>query len=366
MDYLTKLKHHYRPKKGWINDPNGLCYFKGYYHIFYQHCPNCELPFKDEMMHWGHARTKDFITFEELPVALFPDKPYDIGGCWSGTAIEKDGVLYLYYASVVKDGDAFRQTISVAYSEDGINFTKYENNPILSEYPADGSPDFRDPALACIDGKYYCVIASSNPEHTKGRLLLYTSENMFDWDYIGVMAEWDGLKYAECPSFVAFGDKFLLAASLVGTDDSKSFSVMYGDFKDNKFTPEVISEVDKGSDQYAGQIFRDHLGRTIMITWTPGWAYGGFCERDIGCMSVPREFSLKDGKICAYPVKEARHLLSDSDSFVKIIQDGFIIPREGRPPVSYKGEIRDLKIIRDEFILEAFVNGGEEVYTVLL
>lgn len=365
MNYLTELKHHYRPKKGWVNDPNGLCYFKGYYHVFYQHCPNCELPFKDEMMHWGHARTKDFITWEELAPALAPDMPYDAGGCWSGTAIEKDGVLYLYYASVVKDGDGFAQSVSVAYSEDGINFKKYENNPILTTYPADGSPEFRDPAVACIDGKYYLVMASGNMEKTKGRLLLYTSEDMFNWEYINIMAEWDGLECTECPSFMPSGDKFLLATSLKASDHF-SFSVMVGDFKDNKFTPEFTGNPDKGPDQYAGQVFLDDKGRNLLITWIPGWSYVDFAERDIGCMSVPREFFVKDGKICAYPIEEVQHLLKDNDPAVKIIQNGFIIPREGRTPVTYKGEIRDLKILRDEYILEVFVNGGEEVFSVLL
>ncbi len=365
MDYLAKLKHHYRPKKGWVNDPNGLCYFKGYYHVFYQHCPGCELPFKDEMMHWGHARTKDFITWEELPVALSPDMPYDEGGCWSGTAIEKDGVLYLYYASIIKEDDKFLQAVSVAYSEDGINFTKYEKNPIIATYPADGSPDFRDPAVACIDGQYYLVMASGNMEKTKGRLLLYKSQDMLKWDYIGIMAEWDGWECAECPAFMQAGDKCLLATSLKSADRF-SFSIMFGDFKEDKFTPEFIGNPDKGPDQYAGQVFLDHKGRNILITWIPGWEYAGFCEKDIGCMSVPREFFVKDGKVCAYPVEEVRHLLKDSDPAVKIIQNGFIIPREGRTPVTYKGEIRDLKILRDEFILEVFVNGGEEVYSVLL
>ena len=89
MDYSKRLKYHYQPEKGWLNDPNGLVYFKGYYHIFYQYAPNHQMPFLEPMC-WGHARTKDFITFEELPIALAPDKPYDKDGCFSGTAIVKD------------------------------------------------------------------------------------------------------------------------------------------------------------------------------------------------------------------------------------------------------------------------------------
>ena len=96
-------------------------------------------------MHWGHARTKDFLNWEELPVALYPDKDYDSNGCWSGTAIVKNDTLYLFYASV--QGKEKEQTVSVAYSTDGINFEKYSQNPVISHYPADGGPDFRDPAV---------------------------------------------------------------------------------------------------------------------------------------------------------------------------------------------------------------------------
>ena len=91
MDYLQKLKYHYKPQKGWINDPNGLVYFDGYYHVFYQHAPDYEVPGKQPIC-WGHARTKDFLNWEELPVALYPDCDYDNGGCWSGTAIVKENV----------------------------------------------------------------------------------------------------------------------------------------------------------------------------------------------------------------------------------------------------------------------------------
>ncbi len=141
-------KYHYRPEKGWINDPNGLVHFKGYYHIFYQHSPHFETPWK-ESMHWGHARTKDFIHYEELPVALFPDMDYDRDGCWSGTAIVKEDILYLFYACVCGGN----QAVGIAYSSDGIRFEKYSGNPVISSYPPDGSPDFRDPAVCFADGR---------------------------------------------------------------------------------------------------------------------------------------------------------------------------------------------------------------------
>ena len=155
MDYTEKLKHHYRPSKGWINDPNGLIYFRGAYHVFYQHSPDFEVPWQ-QPMHWGHAITRDFLNWEELPIALFPDEEYDKNGCWSGTAIEKGGVLYLIYASIhIPEGKSEKiQTVSVAYSHDGIHFEKYRGNPVIETYPSDGGPDFRDPAVCRIGDTY--------------------------------------------------------------------------------------------------------------------------------------------------------------------------------------------------------------------
>lgn len=367
MDYLQKLKHHYATQSGWVNDPNGLVYYKGYYHVFYQHAPHHEIPWK-EPMHWGHARTRDFLTWEELPVALTPDAPYDNCGCWSGTAIVKDEVLYLFYASLyVPEGETgARQTVSVAYSTDGIHFEKYEGNPVIPLFPADGCPDFRDPAVCCIDGTYYCVMASGYPPEKKARLLLYRSADLFHWDYEGVMCEWDNGKFTECPSFMQIEGDLCLLTTSVCYDDHHTFSAMYGRFRDGKFTVEQEAEVDRGPDQYAGQVFRDHLGRTILISWMPGWRYSGYAARDVGCMSVPREFTLKDGVIRAFPVKEVQHLLADSDPAVKRTADGFVIAREGRDPVVYRGEVRDLKILRDGYVAEVFVNGGEEIFSALL
>lgn len=367
MDCFQKLSYHYRPKKGWINDPNGLVYFKGYYHIFYQHAPDFEIPWK-QPMHWGHARTKDFLNWEELPVALYPDKAYDERGCWSGTAIVKDDCLYLLYASICKpDADKNNsQRVSVAYSKDGINFEKYAGNPVINCYPDDGGPDFRDPAVCRVGDRFYCVMATGNPETEKGRLLLYRSEDLFSWDYVGIMSEWDKCRYTECPSFMSAGDKFMLTASVCPLNSRHYFSIMYGSFDGEKFNIEHTAEVDKGPDQYAGQVFQDPFGRNILISWLPGWSYQGFAEKDIGCMSVPREIKLVGKKITAYPVEEVRHLLTDTDPSVRRTEKGFVIEREGREPVVYEGEIRDLKILRDGYIVEVYVNGGEEIYTALL
>ena len=362
MDYTRPLEFHYRPKKGWINDPNGLVYFNGYYHVFYQHAPNHEIPWQ-EPMHWGHARTKDFLEWEELPIALTPDTPYDKSGCWSGTAIVKDDKLYLFYAGITAES-----VVAVAVSEDGINFKKYEGNPVISTFPPEGGPDFRDPAVCCIDGSYYCIVASGHPQTKTARLLLYCSDDLFNWEFQSVLGEWAEAKYAECPSIVPLGgNKCLLATSVCNLDETHFFQIMIGTLENGVFTPELSDRFDKGPDQYAGQAFASKDGKPLLITWIPGWGYAGFVKgKDIGCMSVPREIYVKDGRICGRPVSEVAHLLKGDDCAVKITDGGFVVEREARPNLVHKGIVNDLKILRDEYILEIFVNGGETVYSLLL
>lgn len=151
-----RFQYHFEPKKGWMNDPNGLIYFRGQYHAFFQHNPYAPRWGK---MHWGHAVSSDLIHWQELPIALYPDQAYEnAGGCYSGSAVEKDGRLYLFYTSVSR---RWGQTQSMAYSDDGIHFTKYAANPVISENPL-GYSDFRDPKVTCIDGKYYMVVGTGD------------------------------------------------------------------------------------------------------------------------------------------------------------------------------------------------------------
>ncbi len=368
MDYNVKLKYHFRPKKGWINDPNGLVYYKGYYHIFYQHSPNYEGPWKEAIC-WGHARTKDFINFEELPIALKPDKWYDAKGCWSGTAIVKGDILYLFYASIYKQEgvEEWIETISVAYSVDGINFQKYQDNPIIPSYPSDGSHDFRDPSIMEKDGIYYLIIASGHIDSHTARLLTYKSNDLFHFKYQGIMYSWDNSKCAECPSFMPYGnDKFLLTVSVCKLNNEHYFQAMIGSFDGIKFIEEYRNVIDIGPDQYAGQTFLDSLGRHILITWIPGWQYANYQNHDIGCMSIPRKIILQNNKIIGQPLKEIMALLKNDDEAIIYTDDGFKVNRTNREPFIYHGKINNLKVLKDGYVLEIFINDGQEIVSILL
>lgn len=118
--------YHFSTPIGWLNDPNGFIYFRGEYHLFYQF-----YPYKAQWgsMHWGHVKSKDLVTWEELPTALSPSEWYDDhgdGGCFSGTTIEKDGNLFAFYTGTSFQDGEFVQTQCLATSGDGINFKKYE------------------------------------------------------------------------------------------------------------------------------------------------------------------------------------------------------------------------------------------------
>ncbi|MGX8703243.1 MAG: glycoside hydrolase family 32 protein [bacterium] len=154
-------KETYRPKfhvsipSGWCNDPNGLIWYGGKGHLFFQHYPY--MPAWGTM-HWAHVVTDDFIKWDYLPVALVPDEPYEvICGCCSGSAIEIDGKLVLMYTAAQPD----QQRQCLAISEDGgVTFNKYENNPILKAADLSwevSNRDFRDPRVFRKNGWYYCI-----------------------------------------------------------------------------------------------------------------------------------------------------------------------------------------------------------------
>lgn len=327
------MKYHFEPEKGWINDPNGLVFFRGRYHAFFQHNPYAA---HWDRMHWGHAVSDDLITWEELPIALSPDEPYeDDGGCFSGSAIVgKDGKLYLFYTSV---SHKLGQTQSVAVSDDGLHFEKYSENPVISACPI-GAADFRDPKVTFIDGRYYMVCGSG--KDGAGKILLFTSEDLLEWIYVGVLFESAELSpVAECPDFFKLGDRYLLMYSLMGKRE-RAAAFVVGRFDGERLTAESIQFPEYGPHFYAPQTFSDGA-RRILIAWMYSWdkkPEPGAVRA--GSFTIPRELSLVNGAVHTYPIAEARGLLADIGGGVELL--------------------------RDEGSVEIFVNRGERSATVRL
>ena len=142
---------------------------------------------------------------------------------------------------------------------------------------------------------------------------------------------------------------------------------MYRGCDGEKFTPYLKGEPQKGPDQYAGQVFKAPDGRAILVSWIPGWRYAHTFEKCVGCMSLPMELSAgENGVIKAFPVKECRPLLADGDEYIDLLEKGFVIKRREQPDVICEAAIKDIKALRDGYVLEVFVNGGEEVYSLLI
>jgi len=316
-----RLNYHFMGEYGWINDPNGFIYYKGHYHLFYQHYP---YEAKWGPMHWGHAKSKDLIKWDYLPIALKPDKPYDIDGCFSGSSIIKDDKLYLIYTghkNLKENFKDYMQVQCIAYSNDGINFYKYNKNPVIKkedipEYAS--KKDFRDPKVFKIGDFYYAIIGSQHND--SGQLLLYKSKDLFNWEFVNYFLKGDCSfgKCYECPDIFKLGDKYILIFSpqFLKLDyfetNIHSSVYMIGDFDIEKgvFIPESYDLIDYGFDFYAPQTTDDPQGRRIMIAWLNMWETEqvtmNLGHNWSGAMTLPRQLVLNNNKIKFKPIESIK------------------------------------------------------------
>lgn len=321
-----RQKYHFEVPSGWCNDPNGFSFQRGEYQLFYQHMPYDADP-ADFVMYWGHAKSKDLVHWEELPIAIGPENEYDQKGCWSGCSFEKDGKMVVYYTGL--DGEAWQKQ-SMAISEDGVNFVKYENNPVLGETLCEADPvDFRDPFIWKHEGKMYMLIGSK--KNGFGCIPLYVSEDGLNWEFKNYLVESLGElgTVCECPNFFEVDGKYVLFISPHGMNHRKSLYLV-GDFdyKTGKFFWHNYGEIDWGMDYYAPQVIVDEKGRRISIAWTNSWAWmpwsdGTYFTTELGwsgAMSLPRKMYLnKEQQLCCEPVEELQTLRGDAYEWNDVI-----------------------------------------------
>lgn len=312
----TRMNYHVTGEMGWINDPNGFVFYKGKNHLFYQHNP------KDIVwgpMHWGHVVSDDLVKWEYLPIALAPDQPYDSNGVFSGSAIVIEDKLYLIYTGNIPN----RQIQAIAYSDNGIEFTKHENNPVINEYkvPAGASVvDFRDPKVWKYEDFYYMVVGSRQTSQNYGQILMYKSADLVEWTYVGAPYKGSSQTFDklgrmwECPDIFLIGDKHVLLFSPQEVPNHRNHNstvyvvgnLNYQTGKLENVSYNNIEEIDHGFDFYAPQTMLDDQGRRIMIAWMQSWNRTpvtsglGFA----GAMTLPRVLSLVDGKLYQTPISE--------------------------------------------------------------
>ena len=374
-------KYHFTAPAGWMNDPNGLIYFKGWYHLFYQYNPkHCDWA----SMHWGHAVSKDMIQWKDLQIALRPDQDYDDdpeGGCFSGSAVEKDGVLYLFYtASKNRDGKLY-QTQCLATSKDGVHFEKYAGNPVIPERPEGALEPFRDPKVFAAAGKWYMVVGGSvegEDPRGDGRVFLYESENLYDWRHKGEILESNGKlgTMIECPDLFEIAGKWILTCSPMNHPEYNKALYCVGDmdFESGCYTIEKLGNLDVGFDYYAPQSFLDAEGKRVTIAWQNGWLWMPWFENWgptgqenwRGAFSVPRTVSLsEDQNVKLYPVKELWPLEYEPQEYCDYevtTQRQYLHPADGK---SFQMELFiDIEKVTSRYLEIGVLGKGEKATVV--
>ncbi len=314
---------HATPAIGWMNDPNGFSLYKGECHLFFQYHP-----YSNEWgpMHWGHLKSRDFLHWERLPVALAPDEDYDAFGCFSGGAVElPDGRQLLMYTGVRRghNADGYLQDIQTQCLAigDGVDYEKYSGNPVLTgdDLPQGGSAiDFRDPKLwREADGTYRAAIGNRT-EDDSGAILLYRSADCLHWEFVRTLDRSCNRygKMWECPDFFPLDGRQVLIVSPQEMDpEGLEFHTgngtvcLIGDCEPGSgdFVRRHVQAIDYGLDFYAPQTLLTADGRRVMIAWMQNWASAGakpaHC-RWFGQMTLPRELSVRDGRLYQVPVRE--------------------------------------------------------------
>ena len=341
---------HLTPRAGWMNDPNGFSFYKGQYHLFYQYYPY-DTQWDD--MHWGHAVSDDLLHWTYLPAAMAPDQPYDSFGCFSGSAIElEDGRQLLMYTGVREEGgDKGKeiQTQCVAVG-DGLDYVKYEGNPVLdtSALPEGLSPyDFRDPKIWRTEEGFFRCVVGAKDANKLGQLLLFRSDDGFAWRFESVLIRNDGrfgLMW-ECPDFFPLDGKqvlFVIPQDMLPEGfeyhNGNGTVCQIGTFDEaeKRFIPEHDQAIDYGIDFYAPQTILTPDGRRVMIGWMQNWdtcKLTGYEERPwFGQMSLPRELSIRNGRLYQQPIRELAQYRGEKVEYRNVVvRDSVTLPGvEGR------------------------------------
>jgi len=296
--------YHFTPKAHWMNDPNGMVYLNGKYHLFFQYNPDSTIwgP-----MHWAHAISKDMIHWEEQAIALYPDS---LGTIFSGSAvIDKDNTagfgknamvaIFTHHNKKIEDQKTgLHQNQSLAYSlDEGKTWTKYAGNPVL---PNPGIWDFRDPKVMwhAATGKWIMTLA------TKDRITFYSSPNLKKWTKESEFGEKLGAHGGvwECPDLFPLelnGKTYwvlLVSINPGGPNGGSATQYFTGDFDGKTFVPNSEKQkwMDYGTDNYAGVTFSNTGKRKTLIGWMNNWNYANVVPTTAwrGATTIPRDLTL--------------------------------------------------------------------------
>ncbi|PHG39846.1 glycoside hydrolase family 32 protein [Bacillus toyonensis] len=345
-----KPTYHIHSPYGLMNDPNGVSYYNNEYHVFYQWYPFAPI---HGMKHWAHVKSKDLIHWERMPVAITPTESYESHGAYSGGAFVKDDILHLFYTGNVKHTDGSRDANQcVAFMNKQYEVEKAEYNPIIRSVPAGYTGHVRDPKIWKFDDFYYMLLGAQRENET-GTLLIYKSEDLYDWKLQGELQT--NLKdfgfMWECPDYFHLDGKDILIFSPQGIQATKDsyqnvYNVIYAigtlDLENLYFHVDSYYELDKGFDFYAPQTLQDPAGRRIMFAWAGSseitypsddfmWAH---------CLTIPRELTLENNVLKQRPICELKKLRTSSKTVSGCLQNETYVLSDLFKEHSYELEVR--------------------------
>lgn len=317
-----RLTYHLMPPTGWLNDPNGLCEYKGIYHIFYQYSPGRADGLSARG--WGHYTTKDFIHYEEQDDPFVPDHQGDGKGSYSGSAVVDDnGLLHIFYTGNNKLEGNYDYInsgrihwVMHSCSQDGLFFSPKEVLLKNEDYPAYLSCHVRDPKLIRKQGRWYMVLGARTRQNV-GQAEVFASQDLHHWTHCSTIRTEKPFGYMwECPDLFDVDGHHLLLVCPQGLEtDGIRYENIYqngwfevADDLDHDQYVREFKELDNGFDFYAPQTFLDDKGRRILIGWMglPDSPYGNPTV-DHGwqhALSLPRQLHYRKGRLVQFPLEE--------------------------------------------------------------
>lgn len=321
---------HVQPESGLLNDPNGFSYFNGEWNLFYQAFPFGTI---HGLKSWYKVTSKDLVKWEPKGPAILPDTVFDSHGAYSGSALSIGNELRIFYTGNVRDRNWQRKSYQLGAVVDLNGDTKKINAPLISQIPVGYTTNFRDPQVFLHDGSYYLIIGAQTV-NLEGKILIYKSENLIDWEINSELFFTDEkMGYMiECPHLVGIPESPILLFCPQGlSQDSLSYKntnpncyCIANNIDLEKGIFEAVSEIknlDDGFDVYATQAIDSPDGRTLAVSWLglPETEYPVAKDAWTNCLSLIKQLKVVDNQLYQYPVAEIknyRRLFSATDGLI--------------------------------------------------
>ena len=362
--------YHIAPPHGLVNDPNGLSFFNGEHHIFYQWFP---LGPVHGLKHWYHVSTKDFVNYNDRGVAMVPELSFEEHGCYTGVGVPQQDELLLYYTANRFDEEKnVHQTQALAVMDKQGNLTK--KGVVIEENREQYTCEFRDPILVPRTECNFMLVGAQGIDE-KGKLAAYKGNSLTEFDYLGnIDVGLDEFGYMwECPNYYEEQDKGIFIFSPQGvTSESKYdlknvFSVVYMvgeqiDFDNQSFEHQGWFELDKGFDFYAPQTYVDEQDRRILLGWLGNSKSEYPTDKNMWAhmLTLPRELKTQGNRIAQFPLAELEGLRAEtlavtSDTELKNASFELEFRVEGDFSLSLENQVGDnirFSGTKDELILD--------------